>query len=399
MSPALEKLEKGDFTDAEKQFMKKYRDNLSLPQNRFSIRHLSLEYGKEFLKKHGYNINIEKLNKPRSLALQLISLAEVARRSSERLAESNNTETSEHKRINRIKLLIELGVLSELLLEGVDKWENFNKQPGFWQLKGKQLTATEILSLYDEGVREFESIHLFFGIEKDRDFSEAVLEGTKFKGSSLKGGIFKDANLENTEFNSCSLFLANLNRANLRGAKINSSNFHGAYLVDTNLALSTLWEADFSAAYLHNVSFIAATIESSKLSPTLLGDLNLLGAKISRNSLMTLTRGDWSSSSSFVDKVNILGKKGGTIFLSHREMGLGSLTNIILNPPNIIGSLIIPQQDGKEKYKGLTITELNSLNQGEWALKSWDEKRALWRKKGGIVIGDTDFLRIIKDES
>lgn len=77
------------------------------------------------------------------------------------------------------------------------------------------MTRNEIISMYQDGVR---------------DFSGLALSNLEFKsGDDLSGSSFLFTDLDNTDFTDCIL-----DDCDFRGASLNGTNFEGASLTDVN---------------------------------------------------------------------------------------------------------------------------------------------------------------------
>jgi len=133
----------------------------------------------------------------------------------------------------------------------------------------RKLTASELLTAYAKGRRDFTSHDLC-----QLNLAKAVLAGAKFHQSKLQKINFQQANLFNADFGRASLSHANLKNANMARTYLSHADLQGA----------DLRGADLSYAYLSNANLRGANLCGADLT----------GAKVSDEQLAT-ARTNWAT--------------------------------------------------------------------------------------------------------
>ncbi|MFN4269948.1 MAG: protein kinase domain-containing protein [Thermosynechococcus sp.] len=108
-----------------------------------------------------------------------------------------------------------------------------------------RMTATQVLTAYKRGERDF----------VDVDLSNVVL-----RNADLSGANFANANFTNADLKGCILANAVLREANFQGANLSDANFCGAYLVQANFEKANLRGAKFLDASISGANFTDADI-------------------------------------------------------------------------------------------------------------------------------------------
>ncbi|MFN3679865.1 protein kinase domain-containing protein [Thermosynechococcus sp.] len=108
-----------------------------------------------------------------------------------------------------------------------------------------RMTATQVLTAYKRGERDF----------VDVDLSNVVL-----RNADLSGANFANANFTNADLKGCILANAVLREANFQGANLSDANFCGAYLVQANFEKANLRGAKFLDASISGANFTGADI-------------------------------------------------------------------------------------------------------------------------------------------
>ncbi|MFN4279786.1 protein kinase domain-containing protein [Thermosynechococcus sp.] len=108
-----------------------------------------------------------------------------------------------------------------------------------------RMTATQVLTAYKRG---------------ERDFADVDLSNVVLRNADLSGANFANANFTNADLKGCILANAVLREANFQGANLSDANFCGAYLVQANFAKANLRGAKFLDASISGANFSGADI-------------------------------------------------------------------------------------------------------------------------------------------
>lgn len=108
-----------------------------------------------------------------------------------------------------------------------------------------RMTATQVLTAYKRGERDF----------VDVDLSSVVL-----RNADLSGANFANANFTNADLKGCILANAVLREANFQGANLSDANLCGAYLVQANFEKANLRGAKLLDASISGANFAGADI-------------------------------------------------------------------------------------------------------------------------------------------
>ena len=136
-------------------------------------------------------------------------------------------------------------------------------------------TASEILSDYEEGKRDFKEINAD-GV----DLSGRFLRDATFLGASLRGSNFEKAILTHVQFKA-----ADLTDSHLAGAAINASDLIGARFERANMVRADLTGAALNRANSTSVDMRKVNLGNARLDNALLDSARLEGANLSSTSL------------------------------------------------------------------------------------------------------------------
>jgi uncharacterized protein YjbI with pentapeptide repeats len=301
------------------------------------MQEFSIPFGMELLTKLGYEFEEKDLDKPRAFILGAISLAEVGRKYCDWLSESKMADI-ESLRVEKLAILM---AIAEMIIKKEAGWVELRSEPEAWELKGTYVTASDIKFAYSQGVRNFREIKLF-GPKEDRDLS----------GVSLIQAEFHRANLTRADLSRADLFQVSLYGADLSKADLNRTNFFRTHLLRTNLSGTNISEAN----------------------------LDRIGV-IDDEALLSLNSGEWAGNLTLVERIKAwLARGWGNIYL------VGNISGQDFSGVNLSGVTL--QQGVKLTGSSIDTIALNTLNMSYPIPLTLEQKIALWKERGGIVVDE-----------
>jgi uncharacterized protein YjbI with pentapeptide repeats len=412
---------------------------------------LCASIGEKLFEEQGHYRYLEKVqdDKPRLLLFEAISLIEVGRIQWSGL-DKMGMEISEER---RVEALAQMEILSEMILERAARWSDLLQREEAW----RNLSIDEMKWEYKQGRRNFRRISLLEASFAQRDLSGTDLSGADFSNANLNTVNFRGAKLQDTNFTeadiSASQFAeANLRRANFRDADLQDTWLEDADLRDAkNLIMATLhdtvinyhsllklntglwsgqedlaerinhWTDSRGIVYFDGADLRGRDIQGANLEKAYFRRTNLHGvnleeviineAWIDYQTLLTLNTGEWAGEKTLVERMRVWFNRGGKIDFKDEDLSgqdlCGAdlykawLINTNLRGADLRGATLTDAEldgvnlDGaKIKVAIIDSGALMTLDTGEWKGKTQEEKIALWRARGGILVDDIKLTDI-----
>jgi hypothetical protein len=340
--PAAEILERGEFTETDRRLIRTYGHNLSLPENRGAILDHSIKHGKDFLRSKGIELEILETLKP-----------------TPKVTIEDNIEKPKDE-----KPKDELSMPSKFILELISLVQVCKKtQQRVEELKADwhvDKTRTRIIRMLIEQQAIVEMLLDKVGEWEQIKHNDEVWNdnGPYYTAQSIRNAIARGV----TYFGNNIRLLKDKEYGDLSGV-----NFYDVKIVG----------ADLSYANLANSNLIR-----SKLTSTSLEGANLTGAVISRDALNFLKAKPWRDEKDEAKRINAWCARGGIIVLDETELAV--ITRFVQSMTEYMPNYMKVKTRGG-KYRSVDLSFLESLNQGEWAGLTLEEKKQLWIDKGGWV--------------
>ncbi len=394
-------LERSPLTEAwEKKLENDYFFGLSRGQSRDRILTKSLIYGREFLKGKGYEFEDEKLDKPRALILELISLAQVGRRLCEHLDKLEKITKTEKARKTRVKALVELGAIIEMMIDKGSMWERIVTEEGERSFWDKYTTVDEIKAAIADGKKDL-ALAKLFGPEQERDYRGMDLSGVggvpissgiiDYKTiSTLDGGGWRGLigrrlerwtrdggilDLAGRDLSGADLRYAEVPNLNLRGSILTGAYFERADLREADLRDAKLDGADLYLTFLWDANLQNASLNGVKTEHVLLGGANIQGASFK----------DADLKNALLKEADLRGADFSRASLKGARFHSANLKGTNLEGADLTGAVI-------------DLKALKTISEGPWRGPiTISERINAWRKRGGKLdfegeeLKDVDF--------
>ncbi len=322
-----EELEARPLGNSSLQKLKNSIESFGLPEYRYSMCKKSIEHGEKFLEELGFFIKAEELDSPRTLLLEVLSLAQVGRLLTEWIKESEVAKVEEE----RVVGLAQLQIIAEMILERDAKWVELKDRDEEWRAVHMNLTAIGIIEDYEQGRDFIDDDVRLFGNKEDRDFTQGYLRGiairhadfpySNFRQVDLREAILKHANLEGSNFRE-----ANLEGGYFEGSKIQNACFYLANLSDAKFA-----EADLRGADLRKANLVETGLTKANLKGARLDSLDLTGTTICLEALWSIDTGEWAREKGLVNLINAWRARGGRIVFRDMDLSPFSFPGINLS--------------------------------------------------------------------